>query len=182
MFLLHGKDWLGVSISGTIATMKKSIVISMISGLYLCLAGSAQARSPWLPQSNISQPGSPSSSQQKGQLKPKEHENLSKALNYLDKGKYNKALPLLDSVLEAQAYCTAALRARARTLLTLGYLKWTHPMVQQAIKDTEAFLWIDYNDLAMKDMLALLRQLDKRMKYIDSARKARASRKRHTGT
>lgn len=142
----------------------------------------ARARAPWSPQSYLPQSMIFWGRRQGDGLESKVRSKLDRALAYLDLGQYDKALALLDFVLKTSPMCTTALRARARTLLTLGYLQWRRPMVKQAIEDAETFLWIEYEDVAMRDLLVLLRQLDNRMERIESARRKRKAKRGKPGT
>ncbi len=145
--------------------------------LSFLLSAATAARSPWSPQTDTPQYKLIPIPRGK-KLGTEDRANLKRAMENLEAGKYDTALVLLDSVLDTSPHCTSALRARARTLLTLGYLKWKHLLVTQALEDTKKFLWQDYRDMAMRDMLALLKQLHDRMERIDSMKRARKKRRK----
>ncbi len=164
----------------TIAPMNRMSAILALAVVLSCPAQPALARTPWSPQADLPSRLTIHSSRELKKLSPAHGAMLNEALGNLKIGRYKKALALLDDFLELRPNCSRALKARARVLLTLGYLYWTRALVRQAITDAETFLWQEGLDVEMRDLLALCRQLDKRMKRIESARAARKRKGQRT--
>jgi tetratricopeptide (TPR) repeat protein len=146
--------------------------IASLALLGLLCGDPAAARRPWLPQ--VSSPGS--AERARGtRFAAIDRQAFQSAWTagrkLLDIGQYRQAQPLLERAIWIDPNHMGVRRARARTLLTLGYLHWNRALVVQALTDVRHARWLSPKETGLVELSALLSNLLQRMDRIAGKRK-----------
>ncbi len=96
---------------------------------------------------------------------------LDEALSMLSLGRYENARTLLAQAKKIHPDHSGVLRASARTLLTLGYLKWNEDMALEAQDDLTRARKLRPKDMALVEMERLVQNLVGRIQRLKRPRK-----------
>lgn len=147
--------------------------IASLALLSLLCGDLALARSPWLPQ--VSSPASAERPGGTARISTTGRQAFQAAWTegrkLLDIGQYRQAQPLLERAIWIDPNHMGVRRARARTLLTLGYLHWNRALVVQALTDVRHARWLSPKEPGLVELTALLSNLLQRMDRIAGKRK-----------
>lgn len=151
----------------------RSAPIVSLALLGLLSADPAVAKSPWLPQ--VSSPAKAERAGGTARIRAIDRQAFQTAWTegrrLLDKGQYRQAQPLLERAIWIDPNHMGVRRARARTLLTLGYLHWNRALVVQALSDVHHARWLSPKETGLVELTALLSNLLQRMDRIAGKRK-----------
>jgi tetratricopeptide (TPR) repeat protein len=151
----------------------RSVPIASLALLGLLSGDPAVAKSPWLPQ--VSSPAKAEHTGGTARISAIDRQAFQAAWTegrkLLDLGQYRQAQPLLERAIWIDPNHMAVRRARARTLLTLGYLHWNRALVVQGLIDVRHARWLSPKETGLVELTALLSNLLQRMDRIAGKRK-----------
>lgn len=133
--------------------------------LALFASSGAVARRPWKP--NVAVPEVRAVGTRRPLLDPavraRAEQRHAAGLAALSRGRYHQARLALEEVVRLDPDHAGAHRACARTLLTLGYLRWSPELVRAARRHARRALALRPSDTGLRLMTSLIEQLLGRM-------------------
>lgn len=139
--------------------------LMIVAFVLVLVSGPASARRPWQPRATVE--AAECIGRRKPEIDPKVARRFDKlylrAGEMFRAGSYRRARKLLDIAIGLNPDHVGARMLHARVLLTLGYLTWNLPMIQEARADIRHAQAIDPKNPSLQSMVELLDGLLRRM-------------------